>query len=154
MRFALAASALCVLAALLAGCSSTSTAPQASTSTTITVPPPSAGSYGVMAMDTPQSVSPGANFTVLVHVESIDGQTRMSNHIGAHFGPTSTDAPSTTVYTSACVHTTGNLPGMYNVTCKAPATAGTIYLRGHARIVKADGTNQDWWSDEVQIQVA
>jgi hypothetical protein len=151
--------AVAVVAALaFAGCSSSpgngmsmSPSPSSSPVMTATVGPPTSGSYNVMAHNVPATVAAGTTFTIQVHIEG--NETRHTNHIGAHFGPSPSDAPSTTVYPSACVHQEGDLPGMYDVQCTAPTDKGTYYLRGHARYTNADGTQVNWWSSEVSFQV-
>jgi hypothetical protein len=88
------------------------------------------------------------NFTDVI----TGGPEHVSDHIGAHFGPNSTTSPSTTAYPSICAHTGGSLPGSFQVTCTAPSMPGTYYLRGHARIIEGNVTNQ-WWSDEQTLIV-
>jgi hypothetical protein len=93
-----------------------------------------------------------SNFTFTEHIEGSVGSTSM--HIGAHMGMNHTATPSTTVYKIACRHyaTPNPLPGTYTITCDAPQTPGTYYLRGHAR-VNQNGTDINWWSPEVSFTV-
>jgi hypothetical protein len=148
--FALATFAALVL---LAGCSSSPSPTTSSSSTSASVPAPDSSSYTITLEGFPTApVQPGANITFqdVVH----GAATRYSDHIGAHFGKNSTLQPSTTAYNITCVHTTGDLPGIFGVTCHAPMTPGVYYLRGHARITKPDGTQVSWWSDERAFTVA
>ncbi|HUR24418.1 MAG TPA: hypothetical protein VM327_00195 [Candidatus Thermoplasmatota archaeon] len=135
----------------LAGCSSTPDAGAPSSTSTSASPDPTADSYMVMVMGFPTTpVARNSTFTFTDHVSG--DVTRTSDHIGAHFGPVTAPVPSTTIYTTACNHTHGDLPGLYEVTCTAPANPGTYHLRGHARITTASGP-VDWWSDELTFTV-
>jgi hypothetical protein len=109
-------------------------------------PPPTASSYLVTVEGFP--VTPVPSNTTFTFTDRITGEeVRASDHIGAHFGANSTQAPSTTAYPFACVHTQGDLPGTYQVTCTAPTLPGTYYLRGHARIGQGN-ESVSWWSGE------
>jgi len=150
MRLLLAASAL----VLLAGCSTAPATPSPSSSSSSAAPVDVDGStYTIAIQGFPVApLAPGATFNF---TDVISGPvSRASDHIGAHFGMNHTDAPSTTIYNMTCVHQPGNLPGDYKVSCTAPMKAGTYYLRGHARVTKADGTQVSWWSDERVFTVA
>jgi hypothetical protein len=143
MRFALCAFLLAGLA--LAGCSST---PSPTPSAT---PAPSVASYTVVVQGFP--VAPVPANTTFSFTDHITGDAiRASDHIGAHFGNQTTASPSTTAYPVACVHTHGDLPGDYGVTCTAPKAVGTYFLRGHARITQGNQT-LNWWSSELVFTV-
>jgi len=130
--------------ALLAGCSGD---PEADP------PAPDAGSYTITLEGFP--VAPIPANTTFTFTDRIEGDAvRASDHIGAHFGANSTIEPSTAAYPVACVHTHGDLPGTYQVTCTAPTAPGTYFLRGHARITTADGAMVNWWSAEQAFVVA
>lgn len=109
-------------------------------------PAPTASSYLVTIEGFPVGPVP-ANMT-FSFTDRITGEhVRVSDHIGAHYGPNSTQAPSTTAYPVACQHTGGELPGTYQVTCTAPTLPGTYHLRGHARIGQGN-ESVSWWSGE------
>lgn len=145
---------------LLAGCSSTPATPAPSssaaapaTSSASPAPAVDASTYTITLQGFPTgTVAAGStfNFTDVVH----GAVTHASDHIGAHFGLNSTTTPSTAIYNMTCVHTIGNLPGSFPVSCHAPMAPGTYYLRGHARITKADSTQVSWWSAEQTFTVA
>ncbi len=143
--------ALIPLALLLAGCSQPTDDDQPAT-TTSTPSPPQADSYAIALSDLPVApLEAGAQFRFN---STITGNaTRASDHIGAHFGNQSSQAPSTAVYTVTCEHVAGDLPGRYQVTCTAPQEAGVYYLRGHARIMSG-GAPVNWWSAEATFTVA
>jgi hypothetical protein len=79
--------------------------------------------------------------------------TWMSDHVGAHYGPSSAEAPTTNgnlgAYTSGCIHhsETPTTPAATKCTI---AQAGTYYLRGHARIMVGDVLT-DFWSREYLV---
>lgn len=111
-----------------------------------TTPAPNTTSYTIVLEGFPVGPIP-ANTTFSFNDHITGDATRTSDHIGAHFGPNSTMAPSTTAYPVACQHTPGSLPGTFPVTCTAPKTAGTYFLRGHARIGQGN-QSVSWWSAE------
>ena len=151
MRLALPCLAVAALLGL-AGCTSTDDGHPSASSTSTAAGPPTAGSYTIMLMGFPtEPLQRNQTFTFTDHIEG--DAVRASDHIGAHFGPVPSSAPSTTVYPSACVHTHGDLPGAYLVTCSAPSLPGTYYLRGHARITTPDNTTVNWWSAETTFTV-
>lgn len=131
------------LALLAAGCAGPDDDP---------APPPQDDSYRLAVANVPATpVAPNSTFTFDL---AVDGdEQRTSDHIGAHFGNSTTTQPSTTVYASTCQHQGGALPGHYQVTCTAPATPGIYFLRGHARIIQDNATTQ-WWSAEATFTVA
>ena len=135
---------------LLAGCSSPDDGGEPDVTPTPTVPGES--DYTITLSDLPVApLEAGAQFSFN---STISGNTtRSSDHIGAHFGNKTSSAPSTTVYNVACVHTPGQLPGRYMVTCTAPQEAGTYFLRGHARITTGSA-QVNWWSSEATFTVA
>jgi hypothetical protein len=145
----------------LAGCTAPSDDhsddhPTASTSASQTAtgtPAPTASSYSIDVFGFPtMPLAPSATFNFTDHITG-DAQ-RTSDHIGAHFGPNSTTTPSTTAYPSICQHTHGDMPGDFMVVCTAPATPGTYYLRGHARITLGANSTVSWWGDELTFTVA
>lgn len=73
-----------------------------------------------------------------------------SNHIGAHFANNTTASPSPPGRED-CAHTTGALPGTYNVTCTMN-DAGTWHVYGHAQAVD-NGTTYDYWATPVAVVV-
>jgi hypothetical protein len=149
MRAILACGLLLILG--LAGCSSSDDGAPSSTASP-TPPAPTAGSYTIMVMDFPTApLGRNATFTFADHVSG--DATRASDHIGAHFGPAPAPVPSTTVYPTACAHTHGDLPGVYQLTCTTPDVPGTYYLRGHARITTGTNSTVSWWSDELTFTV-
>jgi len=109
--------------------------------------PPTSDSYRLTAEDMPSLVSAGENFTYTLIIEGEPEWT--SDHIGGHFGNTSTDQPSTAVYTGACFHapTLREVPDTFEITCRINEP-GTWYLRGHMRIALDDGQVLNWWTDE------
>lgn len=147
MALRLVAAAAC-LTLLLAGCS------QSKDSDGEGDGPPAAdaASYTIMLSEFPVAPLEGGqefpfNSTISGGIE------RASDHIGAHFGPNSTTAPSTTAYPSVCPHSIGQLPGTFQVTCAAPLNPGVYYLRGHARITYGN-ESVNWWSAETTFTVA
>lgn len=138
-----------VAAILAAGCSS----PSGGGPSTSTAPAHvDAGTYIITLEGFP--VGPVAGGSNLTFRDRITGSVQAySDHIGAHFGSNSTDAPSTTAYNMTCAHSVGNLPGVYDVTCSVPRAPGLYHLRGHARIMQ-DGTPVNWWSAEQTFTVA
>jgi hypothetical protein len=110
-------------------------------------------SYTVLVEDFPTAPQmPGEEFTFNVTVSG--AQTAQSDHIGAHYGMESSQAPSTTEYPTACPHQSGELPGTFQVTCPAPLESGVYYLRGHARIGAVPEEQVSWWSAEMPFTVA
>ncbi len=143
--------------AFLAGC--TMPSDQTTTSPTTGAPaaekPIDASTYTIAVDWTNPTMGPGTEFKFTEH---IDGKvSTQSSHVGAHFGPNHVEAgmASATTYTTKCVHAAGNhtLPGGYEVTCTAPATPGTYYLRGHAQETRGTVVT-NWWSDEVTFTVS
>jgi hypothetical protein len=136
--------ALALALLLVAGCSSPSGDDAPS--------PPDSDSYRLSVANVPATpLAPNSTFSFDLFAEGSDD--RASDHIGGHFGNTTTATPSTTVYASACIHQSGTLPGEYQVTCTAPAKPGVYFLRGHARIIQDNVTTQ-WWSAETTFSVA
>lgn len=127
-----------VVMLLLAGCSSSDD----------DEPKLAADTYTLTLRGAPAIVSANSTFAFELQV---DGDIeRASDHVGAHFGNTSSQAPSTTVYASACAHQIGTVPSedaAFTVTCKAPTKLGIYYLRGHVRIIEGNQTF-NWWSAE------
>lgn len=114
--------------------------------------PLDADTYHLTLANVPTTpVQPNSNFSFDLAVDGDDQHA--SDHIGAHFGNSTTATPSTTVYATTCMHQAAQLPGDFQVTCKAPATAGVYFLRGHARIIQDNVTTQ-WWSAEITFTVA
>lgn len=97
----------------------------------------------------PATAKAGEAFTFTLKIEG--GDAKSSDHIGAHYGKTSTSEPSTTVYTNTCPHTTGSVPGTFQVTCTVP-DPGTYYLRGHLR-TNTSGTLENFWTTEHSVNV-
>ncbi len=108
-------------------------------------------SFAVAVTNFPTTVTAGEAFNFTVDVTG--DATATSDHIGAHFGGNSSTAPSTTVYGSACAHSTGAVPGSFAVTCVLP-DAGTAYLRGHMRYTPETGSPINYWGDEITVTVA
>ena len=139
-----------LVAVSLAGCSGTPAEDSEGSSSSAS--PPSASSYAITLEGFP--VAPVPANTTFTFTDRITGDAvRTSDHIGAHFGPNSTQAPSTTAYPITCQHTHGDLPGTYQVTCTAPGTPGAYFLRGHARIGQGNAS-VSWWSAEQPFTVA
>jgi hypothetical protein len=138
-----------LLAGLLAGCSSpTDGEDDGETGTEHAL---DSATYGITVSDLPTVVL--ANSTFRFNSTISGGPVHASDHIGGHFGNKSTTEPSPAVYTVACAHVAGDLPGKYTVTCTAPTTTGVYYLRGHARITEGE-TVVNWWSTEQTFTIA
>lgn len=108
-----------------------------------------AGEFDLVAAGVPAKAEAGKAFTF--SVTAAGPEARTSDHLGAHYGSATSNAPSTTVYAKACAHTTGNLPGTWQVTCTI-AEPGTVYLRGHAR-TNESGTLKNFWTSEFKVEV-
>lgn len=52
----------------------------------------------------------------------------------------------------SCTHVTEDRPLPQRVATSCTGSAGTLYVRGHARIENG-GTLQDYWSDEVPVAI-
>jgi hypothetical protein len=157
---------LTLLAVLLGGCSSSDegdspSTDQATTATTSTPTPGSssasssatmaASPYTLSITNFPEvAMQPGTPFNYQLHVTGPDGT---SDHIGGHFSTKAVPTPTIEQYSFACNHGTNNLPGIYTVTCTAPAQAGTYYLRGHVRTGTGTATAHAW-SSEMTFTVA
>lgn len=129
---------------LLAGCTMPS---DPAASTTGTGPALAADTYRLHADWVLVNTQAGQNFTFTLHVDGNVSST--SPHIGGHMGPDQVPASqaSKTTYPLPCIHgsTPMHVPNDIQVTCTAPATPGTYYIRGHVQ----DSTGAlNWWSDE------
>ncbi len=144
-RFALLAS-LALAATPLAGCLGGDEG-----SGSRAAPTPSAATeYKLATLGVPAAVDPGTNFTFTLTITG--AVTKASKHVGAHWGAISTTAaPSTAIYSKACVHQEGTVPGTFTVTCNMSAP-GTHYLRGHLQVLD-DGKTVNYWSDEARVRV-
>lgn len=112
-----------------------------------------ADSFTVTASDLPAApLQPGEEFNITVEVGG--AREADSDHVGAHFGRETSQAPSTAVYNMACLHQSGYLPGSFTVRCTAPVDSGVYYLRGHARIGATEAEQVSWWSSEHTFTVA
>ena len=143
MRFAILTIAT-LAGFVLAGCTET---PASSSST---APAVSSDSFSVTVSDLRPTVVAGAPFTI--NVTFTGAKAIASNHLGAHFGGNHTTVPSTSVYTTSCIHETSvTPPGKFQIHCNAPTKPGVYYLRGHGR-PSSDAT-VNWWSDEQTFTV-
>lgn len=105
--------------------------------------------YALEATNVPTTVEAGVAFTFTLNVTG--DETSASDHVGAHWGPTSLDEPTVAGYGGSCAHQAGALPGLYTVECTL-ADEGTFHLRGHARL-NLSGELVNYWSDEHEITV-
>lgn len=112
-------------------------------------PPGGAPEYSLGLSGVPATVVAGEPFTITLSVTG--APTLASDHVGAHYGTSTSNEPSTTVYPSACPHQAGTLPGTFTVTCTV-TSPGSIHLRGHARATEA-GAQLDFWSSESVVIV-
>jgi hypothetical protein len=87
-------------------------------------------------------------FNISLHVAG--AQQFSSNHVGAHYASSPQASPDAATM-QACAHQSGTLPGDFVVSCNVTA-AGTIYLRGHARVTENNVTHE-YWGPEVAITV-
>jgi hypothetical protein len=111
---------------------------------------PTADSYQLVVEGAPAQVDLGQEYTFTLKVTG--SPSFESDHIGAHYGAyASAQSPSTAVYTKACEHQSGTLAGTFTVKCTANE-AGTIHLRGHARVLVGEQTF-NYWAPEVAIKV-
>ncbi|GEM_PF-4868848 len=96
----------------------------------------------------PTMAAMGHAFNVTLHVA---GSLQFSSdHIGAHFAATPQPAPDASKM-QACAHQSGSLPGDFVVSCNV-TSAGTYYLRGHARVTENNVTHE-YWGPEATVQV-
>lgn len=123
-----------------------------STPPVTTTPEPGTISETTFALATPgvpTQIETGRTFNFTLFV---NGSTSISSdHVGAHFGTTTSTTPSTSVYDNECVHQAGTLPGTFVVACTIK-TDGTWYLRGHARITSQNQTF-NYWGPEHTVKV-
>lgn len=109
-----------------------------------------ADSYTVTTNGVPATAQAETAFSFTVTVAG--NTTMMSDHIGAHFGNETSPEANVTVYPYACIHSGGEVPGTYEVSCTV-LTTGIWYLRGHMRAMSG-GETFNYWGEEQTIVVA
>ncbi|HVM45787.1 MAG TPA: hypothetical protein VM582_07600, partial [Candidatus Thermoplasmatota archaeon] len=101
-------------------------------------------SFALEISGVPSFVGAGRAFSFVLNVTGEANLT--TDHIGAHYGPNATTAPTTALLPGACEHVAGDLPGLYTVNCTIDEP-GVYHLRGHARHVDAEANvTTHWWS--------
>lgn len=115
-------------------------------------PTPMVGAPSVRAFDVPSTAKAGRAFAFNVTVAWGSVLGAKSNHMGAHSW-TSSQANPQVAGAGSCSHVTENrtLPQRLSTSCTG-TQAGTLYVRGHARIENG-GSLQDYWSDEVPVVI-
>ncbi|HLE96191.1 MAG TPA: hypothetical protein VI997_02370, partial [Candidatus Thermoplasmatota archaeon] len=105
--------------------------------------------YVLTTTGVPETVQAGEEFSFTLTVVGAPGT---SDHIGAHYGASTSTSPSTAVYTKACIHQGDALPGTFTVKCTF-TEPGTVYLRGHTRTGTSNETYRHFWAAEEAITV-
>ena len=108
------------------------------------------GSPTVRTFDAPSTALAGTPFSFNVTIEWGSVLGASSDHMGAHHWTTSQSGPKV-AGAGSCSHVSDNrnLPQDLTTSCTG-AQPGTLYVRGHARIMNG-GTLQDYWAPEVPV---
>lgn len=136
---------LCLGLFLIAGCAG---GPVRDTGATVAQV--NAETYQVAIVGLHGEVIPGSNMTITVRITG--SPVVSSDHIGAHFGKTSTTEPSTAVYTLKCNHVSGLMSSDKTISCPIPGETGTYYIRAHAAVDQG-GQTYNYWGEELSFQV-
>lgn len=116
--------------------------------------PTSAGPQYTLTVSNFPAVAVSKNSAFSFQLAITGSETKTSDHIGAHFGPSAVSQPTVAAYANACNHIAGDVPGNYVVTCTAPNQAGTYYLRGHLRLGADAATHTHSWASERTFTVS